>query len=87
MKRKRRWRTREREKRTIRRRKRRKSIGEKRNERIMLGKKKEKNDEINFAMLVVAGSSSRERSKKEYLPCAISFPAHSLTFCTSIDTG
>ena len=62
----------------------RKSIGEKRNERIMLGKKK--NEEINFSMLVVA-SSSRERNKKEYLPCAISFPAHSLIFCTSIDTG
>ena len=52
----------------------------------MLGKKKKKNEEINFAMLVVA-SSSRERNKKEYLPCAISFPAHSLIFCTSIDTG
>ena len=53
----------------------------------MLGKKKEKkNEENNFAMLVVA-INSRERSKKEYLPCAISFPAHSLIFCTSIDTS
>ena len=48
--------------------------------------KKKKNEEINFAMLVVA-SYSRERCKKEYLPCAISFPAHSMIFCTSIDTG
>ena len=65
--------------------KRKKKYRRKKNERIMLGKKK-KNEEINFAMLVVA-SNSRERCKKEYLPCAISFPAHSLIFCTSIDTG
>ena len=52
----------------------------------MLGKNKKKNEEINFAMLVVAIVVWRG-AKKEYLPCVISFPAHSLIFCTSIDTG
>ena len=86
MKRERRWwRMRDREKETRRRRKGRKSRGEKRMKGLCWEKKK-KNEEINFAMLVVT-SNSRERSKKEYFPCAISFPAHSLIFCTSINTG
>ena len=52
----------------------------------MLGKKEREkiNEEINFAMLVVASSSRPERSKKEYLPCVISFAAHSLIFCTPL---
>ena len=60
-----------------RRRKGRKSIGEKRMKGLCWEKKRKKKEEINFAMLVVA-SNSRERCKKEYLPCAISFPAHSV---------
>ena len=46
--------------------KRKKRYREKGMKELCWEKKKEKNEEINFAMLVVAGSS-RERSKKEYL--------------------
>ena len=66
----------------------RKNYGRKKGiKRLCWEKRRKINEEINFAMSVVATSSRPEGSKKEYLPCAISFAAHSLIFCTSIDTG